>query len=212
MVKEKHMPKDNNSRSDVVALTRMSFMMMAPLVIGFCFMAVPETAQAGATIFGGANAQLCANAAHRVSIDAMPEPASIQACDTALGEEQLSRRDEAATFVNRGVLRLAGGAFVEAKQDFDAAADLMPELGDAYTDRGAALIGLRQYADGIAAIDKGLALNPDEPEKAYYNRALAHEALDDAKAAYGDYLRAAALKPDWNPPKVELARFTVATR
>jgi len=51
-----------------------------------------------------------------------------------------------------------------------------------------------------------------EPEKAYYNRALAEEGLDDEKSAYVDYQQALVLNPDWDPPRQELLRFTVTHR
>jgi tetratricopeptide (TPR) repeat protein len=101
-------------------------------------------------------------------------------------------------------------AYEDAKADFDVAIVLMPDLGEAYADRGAALLGLGRYAAAIAEIDRGLALNTTEPEKAWFNRAIADEALDDVKSAYRDYLRAAQLKPDWPQPRDELTRFTVA--
>jgi len=69
------------------------------------------------------------------------------------------------------------------------------------------------FTDGTRElIDRGLALNPGEPEKAYFNRGLAEEGLDNIPAAYRDYSHAAELKPDWAPPRNELSRFTVATR
>ncbi len=74
---------------------------------------------------------------------------------------------------------------------------------------GAALIGQGRFAEGVAEIDKGLALNPTEPEKAYFNRAVAEERLGDLKSAYNDYRKAQELKPDWPLPQTELARFRV---
>ena len=65
-------------------------------------------------------------------------------------------------------------------------------------------LGLR-----LEDINRALDLGVEEPEKAYFNRALAHEGLDDMKAAYLDYQKALELKPEWEPPKRELARFTV---
>ena len=62
---------------------------------------------------------------------------------------------------------------------------------------------------GVEQIDKGLALGVKDPERAWFNRGLANEGLGDLNAAYRDYSRAAALKPDWPAPKTELARFTV---
>ena len=58
-------------------------------------------------------------------------------------------------------------------------------------------------------LDLLVLLGPEEPEKAYYNRGLANEGLDDVKAAYFDYLRALELKPDWPIPQRELRRFSV---
>jgi tetratricopeptide (TPR) repeat protein len=154
-------------------------------------------------------AQTCAHAARTVASNAWVDPRDLYACDTALAEESLSIRDRAGTLVNRGVLRLARGALADSKQDFETAAAVMPDLGEAYTNLGAALIALKRYADGIADIDKGLGLKPEEPEKAYFNRALADEALDDLKSAYFDYSEAARLKPNWTQPRLELSRFTV---
>jgi len=181
---------------------------LATAVLGVSWLPA-QTVLAGATVFGNGLAQVCARAARDVSKNQIPAAQSVQACDLALGEEDLTLHDRAGTFINRGVVRLSHRAFKDAKQDFDAAAELMPTLGEAYTDRGAALIGLRDYAHGIADIDRGLGLNPDEPEKAYFNRALADEALDDMKSAYFDYLQASQLKPDWVQPRTELTRFTV---
>jgi tetratricopeptide (TPR) repeat protein len=73
-------------------------------------------------------------------------------------------------------------------------------------------VGVRRYAEGLADLNKALELGVDEPEKAYFNRALAHEGLDDLKSAYLDYQKAQTLKPDWQDPARELARFTVERR
>ena len=64
----------------------------------------------------------------------------------------------------------------------------------------------------MADLNKAIALGVDEPEKAYYNRALAYEGLEDAKAAYLDYVQALTIKPDWVLPQQQLLRFTVTRR
>ena len=71
------------------------------------------------------------------------------------------------------------------------------------------LVGEGHDAEGAAEITRGLARHPTEPEKAYFNRALAEERLNDLRAAYFDYQMALQLKPDWPAPKAELARFHV---
>jgi tetratricopeptide (TPR) repeat protein len=70
-------------------------------------------------------------------------------------------------------------------------------------------VGEERYSEGLDQIDKGLALGVKDPEKALFNRAMAHEGLGDMKAAYQDYSKAAELNPAWDAPKNELARFTV---
>jgi tetratricopeptide (TPR) repeat protein len=170
----------------------------------------PRQAPAAVTVFGNGMAHLCFQAAHRLAPGQPTDSRSIDTCNRAIGFENLSTHDLAGTHINRGVLLISRSYYAAAKQDFDIAIALMPELGEAYADRGAALLGLRQYADAITEIDRGLALNTAEPEKAYFNRAVANEALDDIKAAYHDYLRAAQLKPDWPQPRDELTRFRVA--
>ncbi len=175
--------------------------------------ALPQHPASGSvTVFGNGEAQTCAQAARMVSEGRAPPPQAIEACTLALDFEALPLRDLAGTHVNRGVLLLARAAYADAKQDFDAAVALGPGIGESYTDRGAAQVGLGHYAEAIADIDKGLRLVTDEPEKAYFNRALADEGLDDLKSAYYDYLHASQLKPDWPKPREELARFTVVAQ
>ena len=84
-----------------------------------------------------------------------------------------------------------------------------PKAREARTAYARLLVGQKRYMEALLDIDKGLALNPEEPEKAYYNRGLANEGLDDVKAAYFDYLRALELAPQWEIPQRELRRFSV---
>jgi tetratricopeptide (TPR) repeat protein len=168
-------------------------------------------ASAAVEVFGTGMAHICSDAAHHLPQSQQGEQRAIEACDFAINSEDLSTHDLTGSHINRGVLLVSRGDYAAAKQDFDVAVSLMPTLGEAYADRGAALLGLRRYADAIAEIDHGLSLNTTEPEKAYFNRAVADEALDDIQGAYRDYLHAAQLKPDWPQPRDELTRFTVAT-
>jgi len=151
-----------------------------------------------------------ANACSRAAIDGRDDRSAVEVCSMALESQPLVRRDRASTLVNRGVIHLRRQDYGDARRDFDAALAIEPALGEAFVNRGAALIAQRQYAEGVVEIDRGLALGPDEPEKAYFNRGLAHEGLDDMKAAWLDYTKALELRPDWDAPRRELARFTVS--
>ena len=52
-------------------------------------------------------------------------------------------------------------------------------------------------------------MNVKEPEKAYYDRGLAYDWLDNPKAAYADYRKALELAPTWDLVKDQLYRFSV---
>lgn len=162
-------------------------------------------ASASTLVIGGGAANACAQAA----IGGRADTASVTTCTLALDTETLEVRDRARTYVNRGVLRMRQRDFVGAVSDFDMASQVDPGLGEAYVNRGAAYVWTKRFGEGLSQIDQGLALGVQDPEKAYFNRGVAHEQLGDVKAAYRDYSRAAQLAPAWDAPKTELMRFTV---
>lgn len=170
--------------------------------------AVSGSAQAAVTVIGGGMAHDCSKAALSGASDAKYEAL----CTLALDSELLSLRDRAGTYVNRGILKLRRKEFASAQYDFNRAVITKPDLGEAYVNRGAAAVGNRRFAEGLSDLNKAIELGIDEPEKAYYNRALAYEGLDNMKAAYFDYQKAIELKPDWEMPKKELVRFSVERR
>ena len=171
-------------------------------------LAAAPGAQAAVTVIGGGMAQACSQAA----VGGETETKFIELCTLALETEYLNPKDRAGTLVNRGVLKLRRTDYFDARRDFDQAIKIRPELGEAYVNRGAAAIGQKRYADSLPDINRGLELGVEEPAKAYYNRALAHEGLEDAKSAYLDYRRAAEIRPDWTAPLEQLTRFTVSRR
>lgn len=165
-------------------------------------------AHASVTVIGGGLAEACSKAALAGSSSLRDEAACTEALDT----EMLSPRDKAGTFVNRGIMKLRRAEFGPAMADFNVAVRFEPKLGEIYVNRGAALIGQKKYADGLADLNHGIDLGVEEPAKAYYNRALAYEGLDDVKSAYFDYQKAVELSPDWDAPKQQLTRFHVSRR
>jgi tetratricopeptide (TPR) repeat protein len=165
-------------------------------------------AQAAVTVFGDAAASQCSQAA----IAGKSDPTSEYSCTTALNEDSLTAFDRAGTFVNRGVMKLRRAEFESSHADFDAALALAPSMGEAWVNRGAMWVGEKNYKAGLADLNKGLTLGVKEQEKAYFNRALAYEGLDDEKSAYFDYQHALQLKPDWILPQKELLRFHVSQK
>ena len=182
--------------------------MKTMLTVGVCVLAMSSSAGAAVTVLGGGQAAACFQAAQAGRSD----DGSVATCDSALDNEVLAPADRGGTLINRGVIKLRRGLFEAAHVDFDAGIALIPTVGEAWTNRGAMFVGEHRYQNGLDDLDKALALGVREPEKAYFNRALAYEGLDDEKAAYFDYQQAAALKPNWDAPRKELTRFKVSTR
>ena len=106
---------------------------------------------------------------------------------------------------------LAGGdraaAIVELKNTLQA----KPDLGEAFLNRGAAALGARRFGASLSDLNQAIELGVQEPEKAYYNRALAYEKLGLRQAAFADYAKAIELRPEWQQPRTELARLSLDT-
>jgi len=171
-------------------------------------LAFANAANAAVTVIGGGLAEACSNAAITGKSDRKFEAV----CTKALDEEALTTRDRAGTYINRGVMKLRRASYDAAVLDFNQAVRLKPEMGEGYVNRGAAAIGMHRYPESLVDLNKGIELGVDEPAKAYYNRALAYEGLEDAKAAYFDYQKAIELSPDWAAPKEQLVRFKVSRK
>ncbi|HXQ15324.1 MAG TPA: hypothetical protein VN814_11945 [Caulobacteraceae bacterium] len=169
---------------------------------------IAGSAAAAVTVIGDTSAQDCSEAAFHEQADA----SSMRACTEALSEGMLDRRDLAGTYINRGVMWMIRRDYASARADFQRAIDIDPALGEAWVNRGAIAIVDHRFKDGIDDISKGLTLGTEEPAKAYYNRAVAYEGIDDEKSAYLDYQQALVLQPGWDLPKQELLRFTVTRR
>lgn len=171
-------------------------------------LAASGSAKAAITVLGSGEAQAC----YRAALSGKADADAITSCDVALETEPLDKKDRGGTLINRGVLKLQRRQYDAARSDFDAGIALIPTTGEGWIDRGATYVAQKRYQEGLDDLDKGISLGPKEPAKAYFNRALAHEGLDDEKSAYLDYQQALALKPGWDLPQKELLRFTVTRR
>lgn len=167
---------------------------------------VPSVPQASTRVIGGGAATDC-------SIEALAgrhDNDVLHICDLALEGQILERSDRAKTFVNRAVVYFWRNNHRAAERDLASAERLMPQLPEVYINRGALWVKQRRFAEAVAEIDRGLALGPIEPEKAYFNRALARQGMSDIRGAYLDFRRASLLKPGWAPAQRQLARYTSA--
>jgi tetratricopeptide (TPR) repeat protein len=168
------------------------------------------TAQAFETLLSGTSGAKACMAAARLAADRhLVDTPALLDCDRAIERDTLNGHDLAATYVNRGIIRICAGNYPVAERDFDEAIRIMPELAGAHMNRGAVLIALNRPQEAVEALDRSIALGTPEPERAYFDRALAREKLNDIKGAYYDLKQAAALNPAWDAPGKELSYFQV---
>src|SRR5262245_30487861 len=113
--------------------------------------AVCMSSNAGAaiTVLGPGPAQDCFHYAE----DGGNPQEGIAACTFAL-DTALTLTDRAATYVNRGVIRLSIHQNDAALADINSGIAIAPTLGDAYVDRGATAIALGRYDDALADLNK----------------------------------------------------------
>lgn len=165
-------------------------------------------ASAGIMTIGGSYAESCFRAAeqHNTTLE------SLLTCDRAFTEQALSREDELATYVNRGILRMLRSDYARAHSDFTAAIAMNPNRSEPYLNM--AILEFRQgkSAAALPLFSKAIELGTEVPEIAYYGRGLAHEDVGNVKAAYADLQRAVSLKPKWDAPARDLARYQVRRR
>jgi len=133
----------------------------------------------------------------------------IKLCSSSLAEENLSPKDRAATYDNRGILENSLGRFDQALASFNSAIAIDASLGDAYVNRGTVLIRQKKYEAALAEIDKGIGLGVAFMHIGYYNRAVAEELLGRYRDAYYDYMHTLEIEPNFTAARERLKFFRV---
>lgn len=165
-------------------------------------------AHAQVTVIGGGIARDCYEA---VKFN-LGKPADAEAiCTRALEHEALNMSNKAATYTNRGVLRMRQGAYDAALADYALAKRLRPETGATWLNEGAAYIFKKDYNSALASLEKAIELDSQDLYAAYYNRAIAREQTGDIEGAYYDFVKSKELNPNYPATDRQLARFTVTT-
>ncbi|MEI9885063.1 MAG: hypothetical protein WDN08_00970 [Rhizomicrobium sp.] len=173
-------------------------------ILGIAALTVTTGAQSAALVLGHNLANSCYEKAEGLS----NAQDAVAICTSAL-EDPMSIKDRAATLVNRGILRAHGSDFDGALADYDAAIAIAADPGEAYLNRSATMIALKRYDEAVANASKAIALGSHRQEVAYYNRAVANEALGNVGAAYQDYRAALRVQPRFSAATDQLAHFQV---
>lgn len=180
-------------------------MRLAALIVLAAAFVATTSAPAAVTVIGNSQARSCYEAA-RVPARSR---GMIAVCDEALQVQALSRDDEVATYVNRGVLRATHGDVAGAVDDYDAAIALDPTEPEAWLNKGFAYLRRSDPAGALRFFDAAVANSTTEPALAYYGRGIAHEQAGNVRAAYADFVQARDLNPRWALPRDELRRFKI---
>src|SRR3954468_11427155 len=131
-------------------------------------------------------------------------------CSRALSDQEMSVRDRAATYINRSVVRLRVHDWSGALGDVDLAITRVSGIGEAFVNRGAALINLGRTQEALTDLNRAITIGLDKVHLAYYTRGLAKEKMNDTRGAYADYRKALDLDPTFTMAADELKRFNTS--
>jgi tetratricopeptide (TPR) repeat protein len=160
------------------------------------------------SVFGGnAKALECYRNAMLAGTEAGVSSRMLEPCTYALDHISLEPKDRAATYTNRGVLRVALGRFTQALADYDASMSLLPEAGENYINRGNVHYRMGEFRNAIADYSRAVELDISQKHVAYFDRAMARERTGETALAEADYRSALALLPGWQPAANRLANL-----
>lgn len=176
---------------------------------GIAALALPLTASHGATItLGGPFSQLC----YKAALSQDDRDSSLDACTRSINEEAMDDSDRAATYVNRGILKMIRGKDSDADADFDAALALQHDLPDAWLNKGFLRIREGNGREALPLLQEGIKRNPERVALAIFARGVAYEQMGEFDSAYRDLRRAHELEPRWSMPSEYLAHYQVVSR
>ncbi len=182
--------------------------MFRVFALAACAAVLAPLANAQVTVIGGGIARDCYDA---VKYGLTQPSEAEEICTRALQLEALNVSNKAATYTNRGVLRMRQGDYDAALADYAISKRMKPQTGATWLNEGAALIFKKDYTAALVSLEKAIELNSEDLYAAYYNRAIARESTGDVQGAYYDFVKSKELNPDFPQTDRQLARFTVTT-
>ena len=157
-----------------------------------------ELAAQSVTVFGsGEEARRCATATDLAAKMHIAAQGDIEDCTFAIQHGKLDRRDLAATYSNRSIIKVASERYQEAFEDYRTAIKTIPELPEAYVGRGNVYFLSNKLDLAIEDYTKAMDLELREIHVALLNRGMAYEAQGQLEKAEKDYRNALDLAPEW---------------
>lgn len=158
-----------------------------------CFLfSISSQAQISVTTIGANDAVLCSQNAFDTSSDLDP-------CNKALRKGNLSKLDKARTLVNRGVIFNFRFEPQNAIDDFDAALEIDPNIGEAYANRGSSYFLGGLYDRALNDYNRALELDANMAWATWYNIGLLYLETKQPEDARSAFRKSLSLKPDFAP-------------
>ena len=130
------------------------------------------------TSFGSGNAAQC------FFFSGNPSSLSdAKVCTDAIRYDDLSKRDLAATYTNRGIIRARSGKLRQALEDHNQAVLLKADLSKIYINRGTVYHRLREYEKALIDYQKALELGEVPIDVVQYNIALSLQKMKKYRKA-----------------------------
>ena len=157
----------------------------------FALLILPGLAGAQSkTVLGSTNASSCYAESNHPS-----SSYGIKYCTRAIEQDQLPKRDLAATYNNRGIIYAAQGQLQKAMADHNRAAELAPRMGKVYLNRGNVHHRFKDYSQALSDYDQAQTLGRVPLDVLHYNRALSLIALKRLPAARDSLQKALGANP-----------------
>lgn len=179
---------------------KLSLIITIGLVASCTLLTAAQSLAAATTTMGSTDARRC--------FDESRLPLSEQGivyCDRAINAKQLTRRDLAATYSNRGIIYANNGKYQAAIKDHDHAIELTPTLAEAYINRGNVYYHTHDYDRALADYSQAADLGASPSHVPYYNRALTLIKMKRKDEARASLEQALERSPDSKKIKKQMA-------
>ena len=159
------------------------------------------------TVIGNSrDAEQCYTTAKLAQQPNMQHLSDTESCNLAL-KGALTRRDRAATMVNRGLIHAAMKNFDEALQDYDEAVEIYPGIiAVTLINRGNTYYMQRDFENALDSYSEAIAMQVKPMHVAIHNQAMVFEKLGDLDAAEAGFVRALELVEGWESAQLRLER------
>lgn len=172
----------------------------AALFITLMALLFPMTAsaQTAVTTLGADDARNCYHDALNATVT------DSDSCDTALRSSNLTKKDERATFVNRGIILNRAGKYDEAIKDFDRALAGKGDLAEALLNRGNSYFLKGQLDQALDDYEASIEAGLQKVHFAWYNIGLVRGARKDWQGAIVAFEKALEANPGYTPAQEKL--------